>query len=316
MMDTTQQNTAKISVIVAAYNAESTLGVAIESVLMQTHQCVEIIVVDDCSADNTFSIAKYYAKRDPRVCVHQTLENSGPSAARNLAITHATGDWVAVLDADDWFAPTRLAELLEVALSKRVDMVIDSYFLADKDNHISYATKHSNLCPEGESTSVDAAYFVKNGLGATKPLINAKKIECLRFATHVKSGEDLLFYFQLLLTGASCQFVNKPLYYRTEAPSSLSRANKVRFLSELTSVLALLRRITEQHIAAKHPGCFDNLLEAIDYRQSITEDALVAAKWRGWVLRKRASAQPSLLTFHQLIRHWWNRKQRYAINTL
>lgn len=182
-----------VSVIVAAYNAETTLGVAIESVLTQTHNSVELIVVDDCSSDNTFSIAKRYAMRDSRVRVYQTSVNSGPSVARNVAIEHATGDWLVVLDADDWFASNRLAVLLALAHTTGVDMVIDSYVLADKDNQTSYATKHCNLCPKGESIPIDVAFFIKDGLGATKPLINAQKIKRLRFSNHIKSGEDLLF---------------------------------------------------------------------------------------------------------------------------
>lgn len=92
----------KVTVIVPAYNAGEGLRVAVESILKQTWQNLEVIIVDDCSTDNTLDIATEYAHRDHRVIVKQTPKNSGPYVARNIALEIATGDFVTVNDADDW----------------------------------------------------------------------------------------------------------------------------------------------------------------------------------------------------------------------
>ncbi len=92
------------SVIIAVYNGAQTIRRAIESVLSQTWPAHEIIVVDDGSTDAT---AQEVAQFDERVCyVHQA--NAGVSAARNAGARLATGDWLAFLDADDWYYPDRL----------------------------------------------------------------------------------------------------------------------------------------------------------------------------------------------------------------
>ncbi|HET9645560.1 MAG TPA: glycosyltransferase [Burkholderiaceae bacterium] len=93
-----------ISVIIPAYNASATLGRAIGSVLEQTRPAHEIIVVDDGSRDGTAEVARHYG---PRVQIVQQA-NAGPSAARNRGVEAATGDWIAFLDADDWYYPDRL----------------------------------------------------------------------------------------------------------------------------------------------------------------------------------------------------------------
>ncbi|HLS67172.1 MAG TPA: glycosyltransferase family 2 protein [Pseudogracilibacillus sp.] len=92
----------KVSVILPAYNAEDGIHVAIESILAQTWQNVELFIVDDCSTDQTYDIAKTYAAKDERVHVLQTPQNSGPYIARNIALQQATGTYVTVNDADDW----------------------------------------------------------------------------------------------------------------------------------------------------------------------------------------------------------------------
>lgn len=95
----------KISVIIPAYNAERYIAQAIESCLQQTQPPEEIIVADDGSTDHTAEIAERYSGA---VQVIRLEKNSGPCAARNRAIEASTGDWIAFLDADDWFFSRKL----------------------------------------------------------------------------------------------------------------------------------------------------------------------------------------------------------------
>lgn len=98
------QDMPQFSVIIPAYNSAATLGKAIESALAQTYPAHEIIVIDDGSADNTRQIVDGYGNQVRYL--HQT--NAGVSSARNRGAEAATGDWLAFLDADDWYFPERL----------------------------------------------------------------------------------------------------------------------------------------------------------------------------------------------------------------
>lgn len=100
-----------VSVVVPAFNASQYLGQAIESMLNQTLQNIEIIVVDDGSTDATSAVAQSYADRDKRVRVHTRAWQSGkPACPRNDGIRLARGEMIALLDADDIARPTRLEE--------------------------------------------------------------------------------------------------------------------------------------------------------------------------------------------------------------
>lgn len=98
-----------VSVIIPAYNAESYIREALESALGQTYEPLEIIVVDDGSRDRTAEIVREVAVRDQRVTLLQQ-PNAGVAAARNLAIEHARGAYVAPLDADDYWLPKKIEE--------------------------------------------------------------------------------------------------------------------------------------------------------------------------------------------------------------
>src|SRR4051794_20063688 len=100
-----------VSVIVPVHNGAEHLGVALESALMQTHQNLEIIAVDDGSTDSTLSILENYAARDARVRVF-TQPNGGVARARNRAIAESRGEFIAPLDADDLWQPTKITRQL------------------------------------------------------------------------------------------------------------------------------------------------------------------------------------------------------------
>ncbi|OYV16050.1 MAG: glycosyltransferase, partial [Methylococcaceae bacterium NSP1-1] len=94
----------KFSVIIAAYNSGATLSKAIDSVLAQSYAAYEIVIVDDGSTDNTSAVARHYEEK----IRYFFQKNSGVSSARNKGVELARGDWVAFLDADDWYYPQRL----------------------------------------------------------------------------------------------------------------------------------------------------------------------------------------------------------------
>jgi glycosyltransferase involved in cell wall biosynthesis len=91
-----------ISVIVPIYNAEKYLAKCIESLIQQSHTALQIILVNDGSTDQCLAIAKEYAKTDTRIEVYSHPTNQGQSAARNLGLQHATGEFISFVDADDY----------------------------------------------------------------------------------------------------------------------------------------------------------------------------------------------------------------------
>src|SRR5690242_3582884 len=91
-----------------AYNSERFIAEAIESVLAQTYQDLELLVIDDASTDNTLKIVEEYSD-DPRLRIVVQPCNSGPAAARNRATEMASGRYIAFLDADDTWTPVKLS---------------------------------------------------------------------------------------------------------------------------------------------------------------------------------------------------------------
>src|SRR5699024_3826925 len=93
-----------VSIIMPAYNSKKYLEEAIHSVIKQTYKNWELLIVDDCSKDNTLEILKNYSSQDHRIKYSTLEENSGPAVARNQAIDMANGSYIAFLDSDDlWF---------------------------------------------------------------------------------------------------------------------------------------------------------------------------------------------------------------------
>jgi len=102
----------KVSVIVPLYNLANYVGETLQSVLDQTMQDFEVIVVDDCSTDNSLQVAQEWRARDSRIKIIQHLQNQGLPAARNTAIAAADGEFILPLDADDKIDPTYLEKTL------------------------------------------------------------------------------------------------------------------------------------------------------------------------------------------------------------
>lgn len=123
-----------VSVVMPNYNGARFIKQAIDSVLQQTYTNFELIIVDDCSNDDSFEIAKSYEKKDNRVKVIKNKRNSGVAITRNNGIKLCKGEYIALIDNDDFWLLNKLEEQVEIA-KKGIDIVYCSYSFCDENNN-------------------------------------------------------------------------------------------------------------------------------------------------------------------------------------
>lgn len=160
-----------VSAIIPVYNRQKTIERAIVSALQQNYPVYEIIVVDDCSTDNTVQIVEELACRDSRVKLICHDVNKGAQAARNTGIRNATGEWIAFLDSDDEWLTEKTEKQLNVALRQGVCAVHSEFLRRNHDATKSTLQKVSPYCGD-----IYADILTKPGPGFPSLLV---KKECL-----------------------------------------------------------------------------------------------------------------------------------------
>lgn len=206
-----------VSVIIASYNAERFIGKAISSVLAQTFQNFEIVVVDDGSTDRTEEVVRSFA--DSRIVYLKNEVNKGPSYARNRAISQSAGEWIAILDADDWWHENRLRFLLSSVESCRADIAADDLFMIREGEQEPWTTYFKSrewaIGQLEPSTRIDALKMIRDDYGYLKPLFSSAflKKHRLDYRENLRYGEDFRFVLECLQAGARFYIFNQPFYY-------------------------------------------------------------------------------------------------------
>ena len=221
----------KISVIVPIYNAEKYMHKCIESILSQTLEDIELILVNDGSSDNSGKIADEYSKLDKRVSViHQ--ENCGPSVARNKGISAAKGQYIGFVDSDDYIEPTMYEELYKVASNKNVQVVMCSYIEKHLYDDSSIIVK-PNLEPNKIYNKNDIKHKIISTFGKSenygfyslwnKIYLREWLLESgINMDVNRDHGEDWWFNIDVLSSIESFAYVDKELYnYIHSNPNSL-----------------------------------------------------------------------------------------------
>ncbi|MDO6587037.1 glycosyltransferase family 2 protein [Salipiger sp. 1_MG-2023] len=223
----------RVSVLIAAWSAETTLMRAIDSALAQTLP-VEVIVIDDASPDRTATLAEARAATDPRLRVLRQTRNQGPAAARNRGLEIAHGEWVTVLDSDDFFCePDRLARLVALAEAEGAQFVADDLWKLQDGALDGPRCRMISDQPLG-AVSLDAAGFVAGNLsswhggrreyGFLKPLMQRRFLRehGLSYAPDIRLGEDYVLYTQALIAGARFVLTDPMGYAAVVRSGSLS----------------------------------------------------------------------------------------------
>ena len=129
-----------VSIIMPAYNCAEWIGKSIDSVIAQTYENWELIIVDDCSTDDTLTVIKEYSQTDTRIKWYKLKHNSGAAIARNTAVDKAKGVYLAFLDSDDLWKTEKLQKQIRFMSDNRYDFTCTDYGKVDENDVINNIT--------------------------------------------------------------------------------------------------------------------------------------------------------------------------------
>lgn len=240
-----------VSVIIAAYNAQDYIQRAICSVLGQSFSDLEVIVVDDCSSDNTVKLARQFTDR--RVRVYVNPRNLGPSFCRNLAIREAAGKWIAVLDSDDWWHRERLKVLIQQATCHSSDIICDDMYLIRDGEDSIYGTylksRQKIIGVFIEDTIISTERMIHDDYGFLQPLIKSSLISenHINYWNGVRHGEDFVFLLQCMLAGGKMLIHPQPMYYYRSREGSLTTNAIDSMETQVNNIVRLVSNLPQSH---------------------------------------------------------------------
>ena len=217
----------RVSIIIPCYNSERYLRACMDTVLAQTMTDFEAILVDDGSSDGTLALARKIADEDPRVSVYHQ-ENSGVSAARNLGLDHACGEWITFVDSDDLLPADALETMLQ-GTADCVDMVVCAHETFDECGNTQKVIPQTRWMDlHGEELRRAVCLRLIEGdciLNIMCNKLHRKSVidrENIRLAPGVRIAEDALFNLEAALCGNGIAYVNRVTYrYRTHSASAM-----------------------------------------------------------------------------------------------
>lgn len=222
---------AKFSIIIPCYNVAPFLPRLIAGLQAQTLPDCEFIFVNDASKDNTLELLQEFARQDDRVVLIDKV-NEGVSVARNVALDVATGEYVYILDGDDWMEPTWCEEMYSLVKEDDIDILVFNYYKAydDRKVYVDLGIK------EGVYTQQEFLYELK-ALPLSHMLYKRDTIAHLRFKPEVRVGEVFTFFVGALAHAKRVKVTNKCFwnYYH----NAESATQKPKPAADLTIVNAL-----------------------------------------------------------------------------
>lgn len=216
----------KVSVIIPVYNAQEYLNECVESLLSQTLNSIEIIMIDDGSSDDSGKICDDYANRYENIIVKH-IENSGPSHARNIGIEIANGEYIGFVDSDDYVSKDMFQMLYSKALENQFDITMCSYCVDTEgsivDVHMQY--KDCYIGQEEIKNGLISLYSkpVHTGLFSSCNKIFNKKLlynNNLKFDEALIRAEDAWLVFEALKCANKVGFIDEALYFYRQVASS------------------------------------------------------------------------------------------------
>lgn len=218
----------KVSIITASYNSERFIKKTIESVLKQTYKNWEMIIIDDCSSDNTESIVNKYIASDKRIKFYKLEKNSGAAIARNLGINKATGEFIAFLDSDDLWDENKLEKQIEFMKKTKIGFSFTGYRLIKESGEL---LNKEIMVPE----KVDYNSLLKNTIIGCLTVMIDKRIIGEFKMPELRAGQDTATWLSILRKGNIAYGYNEILASYRLVNGSIS-SNKIKALKRTWNI--------------------------------------------------------------------------------
>lgn len=210
-----------VSIIMPAYNSAKYIAESIESIQAQTYRNWELLIVDDCSIDDTVEIIREYASKDKRINLSQNIKNSGAAVSRNHALQLAKGKWIAFLDSDDVWLPEKLEK--QIAFMKANDFKF-SY----TDYRIRLNGKWMPYINTGPEVVTKAKLYCYCYFSTITVMYDREYIGLIQIAD-IKKNNDYAMWFQVI-EKTPCYRLPECLSYYYKHDNSISSGSKIKLI--------------------------------------------------------------------------------------
>ena len=187
--DTKTADHGLVSIIMPNYNGEKFLRETIDSVISQTYQNWEILLVDDCSTDSSLEIARSYG--DSRIRTFKNEQNGGAAVSRNYALREARGEWIAFLDSDDLWRPEKLERQLNFMVENNYHFSYTEY------SHIDEQSQPLNVRVTGPKKIGKLKMFCYDYMGCLTVMYNAQTVGQIQVEPSLKSRNDYAMWLKV-----------------------------------------------------------------------------------------------------------------------
>ena len=216
-----------ISVIVPVYNSEKSLERCIESILGQSEQDLEVLLINDGSTDKSALICQKYEKTDKRVHVIQK-ENEGVSAARNTGILYAKGEYIQFVDSDDFIEPDMCQRLLQAVQQQNTDFALCGFHHIFQGRDIVKVPKTTGILDKKCFCEEFLGLYEQGFLNMPWNKLYRRDLISDYFEADLSLGEDLLFNLSYLENVEKISVVTKPLYHYIQQRNVKTLSSKKR----------------------------------------------------------------------------------------
>lgn len=307
---TVTNNNPLVSIIMPAYNAEKYIAEAIESVLSQTYSNWELIIADDFSTDSTAKIVDSYKKKDERVKSIRMGKNSGPVIARNKAIEKSSGEYLAMLDADDVSLPDRLAKQVGfLEYNKDIDFVGSSAELIDENGKVVGKKTKPLTYEEIKFPILLQTQFIMSSVVLKKKAF----IETCGFDNAYLYAEDYDMWTKLLALGKKCANIKVALIRYRIQPQSLTQMSLTQPIQE-RNALNINARGVARFMAIPRKDLV-NMVNMINNQQLSVFELINALKWHRRLARKYITSDVCAGAEAKYVKNFYHRILKHAIKT-
>ena len=276
-----------ISIIVPIYNVENYLRQCLDSIMSQTHQNFECLLINDGSPDNSADICREYVEKDSRFKYFEK-ENGGVSSARNLGIECSGGAYITFIDADDWVDSDYLEVLYNALIDENADISVSTYKRFEMGDNCWYVHAFQRGYDKKVFTNkklMDELLFLDGFDNSYRfvcgKLVRKYLLDNIAFNEMTTLGEDMEFWFKIYMVSDRVVYVNKETYnYRTdERISKHFTLDAVR--SEIQQRLNFIALLSSRGIDTKGyvDECLKKLHEKKKWLKNVELDSTETMRW-------------------------------------